>query len=195
MFGIAWAFAAVVFLSFFFVFFFWRQISSSAFRKRGAEKKRGFLLICLHICWVCLPNTILWGRRHFDHRRTHRLVSPQRGAFINGYWHVTFWSYKESHWELSVCYLKTGSDDSSSSYLIDEEVCRTPSHLTWMIPAGSWLVHSFSWVFTVKKSGFLRRCVPDTRVCVCRVFFFLPSLSSCTIAHKVKLSRGIGGGL
>lgn len=60
--------------------------------------------------------------------------------------------------------------------------CWTPSHLTAMMACTE------LWVLAVKKRGFLWRCVLATRVCVCGHF-------SCAVARKVKLSRGIGGGL
>lgn len=72
------------------------------------------LYVLLEHHMLCMRNTALsqcW---------THQLFGLQKGAFKNGYWHVIFYSYKESHWEQNVCHLKTGSDDSGS-FPIHEE--------------------------------------------------------------------------
>lgn len=63
----------------------------------------------------------------------------------------------------------------------------TQSHMTWLILDGSWLLLS-SWLLAVKEERF------SVEVCACHACTCL-EVFSCTIAHKVKLSRDIGGGL
>lgn len=63
--------------------------------------------------------------------------------------------------------------------------CRTPCHLTWMISAGSWLVHSCDKEMFFFYDG----------VCACHACAWVFRFFCCAIARKIKSSRGKGGGL
>lgn len=127
----------------------------------------------------------LWGRRHFHHG-AHRLAASQRLAFIDEYCHVTFESYKKSLWERSMCYLKTGSDDSSTSYLIHEEVAGLqviwpPWLQTRTVP---FIALSLSCVKMTKIELFFLGSVCSARTYPCPCVSF-----SCAISRKSKIKQ------